>query len=297
LANLTILERPRVTALCTVADVKLDLGITSNAFDEQIADYIDEATSDIEAFCHRRFARGAFAERLPGDGSLSVMVDRTPVVELNGVTMCGETFADVEVYNAEAGILYHGNRFTDTRPIRRWIEAHIDNDLAAQRITASYVGGYLMPGDDVLASGTLEAIAATRTFRLGAPNRWPILVSGDTFRTSGFAEAANNGQFSVQAIEDGDVIVAEDIVDEAAGAVVNVRVRTVPAVLSMCARQTVRDRYFARGRDGEVVSEKIGDWSATYRGGAGSAASTGDASDGGFTPSVARKLSAWVRIV
>lgn len=295
MSNLTYIERPRVTAFCTVADVKLDLGITTTAQDERIAEYIDEVSDGIVAFCNREFARAVIAERVPGDGSRSLMVSRTPVVALDAITFESRTLRCAEVYSADGGILYHGDGFDDTRPVRQWIEAHIENDLSRQAFTVAYTGGFLMPGDDVLASGTL-AVVASGTLRL-TEGEWPILVSGDVIRTAGFTNAANNRRLTVQALNDLDVIVAEPLVDEDAGAVVTVRVRTLPASLAGAAREAVRDRYLARNRDSQVVSEKIGDWSATYRGGAGSSAATAEVNDGGFGPIVARKLQPWMRIV
>ena len=294
MSSLTYIERPRSTGFCTVAEVKLDLGITSPARDSQIEEYIEEISSDIVAYCGREFARASVVERLSGDGSRSLMVSLTPIVECSDVAYRSCSFADFLVYNADAGILYHANTFRDTRPVRQQIEPHIVNDLAAIDFSATYTGGYLMPGDDVLASGTLSVVASG-ILRLSA-GEWPILVSGDVIRTTGFATASNNRRMTVQALDGLDCIVAETLVDETEGAIVLVRVRTLPASLNGIARQLTRDRFLARNRDGDVVSEKIGDWSATYRGGAGSSASTSDTSDGGFGPEIGRKLRQWQRV-
>lgn len=294
MSSLTYIERPRSTAFCTVAEVKLDLGITGPARDAQIEEYIEEISADIVAYCGREFARASVVEQLSGDGSRSLMVSLTPIVVCTDVAFRSRPFTDFLVYNADAGILYHANTFRDTRPVRQQIEPHIVNDLAGLDFSASYIGGYLMPGDDVLASGTL-AVVASGILRLTS-GEWPILTSGDLIRTSGFATAANNRRLTVRAIDGLDCIVAETLVDEEAGAVVLVRVRTLPASLNGIARQLARDRFLSRNRDGDVVSEKIGDWSATYRGGAGSSASTSDTSDGGFGPEIGRKLRQWQRV-
>lgn len=152
-----------------------------------------------------------------------------------------------------------------------------------------------MPGDNVVASGTLAVVASGSRFVLSA-GEWPILVSGDAIRTSGFAEPGNNGRFTVAAVEASAVIVTSaTLADEAEGPVVRVRVQTLPASLQGLCHEIVRDRWFGRRRDGEIVSEKIGDWAATYRGAAGSTASEA-AEDGGFTPNVTKRLGKWVRI-
>lgn len=84
------------TALTTLARVKLELNITTNANDVILQDKIDEASDDIEAALGFRVVRETVVETFWREQYDSIpdrlILDRTPVVSIASVVVDGETF-------------------------------------------------------------------------------------------------------------------------------------------------------------------------------------------------------------
>jgi uncharacterized phiE125 gp8 family phage protein len=130
---LTITVPASVRALCLLADVKADLGITDGAQDAYLNSEIAAASRVIDAWCGRVLARETVQE-LRRDVYLDALVlMRSPVVSITSVVEDGVTLAagDYEA-DADAGTLYRLS--SDARTMWR-----------ASKITITYVAGYLLP--------------------------------------------------------------------------------------------------------------------------------------------------------
>jgi hypothetical protein len=154
-----------------------------------------------------------------------------------------------------------------------------------------------MPGDDVTTSGSLSVAAADASFNWADTDteeeRFPILVSGEYCVIAGFDNAENNGRFKVLSRTPSKLVVDAELVDETSpSGDVTLTCRTLPRDLESHALTELRARYLASTRDPSIVSESLGDWSATYSD--PSAADQGDF--GGLTARVARGLHKYQRV-
>lgn len=71
--------------LIELADLKLELGVTSTDDDTWLAAVIAQASAAVESFCDRVFAVETVDETLPGDGTPFLILSRAPVTALTSV--------------------------------------------------------------------------------------------------------------------------------------------------------------------------------------------------------------------
>lgn len=148
--SLTVTSGPSSTDLTTKAEVKEELEITSTDDDQLFDDLIARASEAI----NRELGRGrdglaeqTYEEQLGAHGDPYLTVSRTPVTNVASVTRDGEAVTDVEIHDAEAGLLYRKDGFRSTEAatthlgpaIRQPHEAHPD-------YTVTYTAGWVMPG-------------------------------------------------------------------------------------------------------------------------------------------------------
>lgn len=287
---ITVVEPARSRAFVTLARVQRDL---PSADTETLTDLIAEASDAIVAFCDREFARMVVTEELPGDNRDVILLSRTPIAAVTAVREKDTTInpSGYRIYDPNVGQLQMTERvFLDTRPVIPWITAEVDvSRPGALDYAIDYSGGYLMPDDDLL-NATIDADASDNAF---VGTDMPLLASGDSIVVAGFTNSANNGRHRVVSRSATRIGVGSTLVTES-GTAISFTCSTLPRDLQRACLDTVVTWFQTTGRDGTVVSEKIGDWSATYRGAANNDGSNEDTS--GLPPLVAQRLRKWRRM-
>lgn len=298
--QITVVEGPRTVAFTTLTRAKGELGIRGTETDVTLQRLIDEVSDSIAEYTRRPWARQQVTERLVGYGTDTMAVSVTPVVTRPSEVRFRDTpMSGYDVADPDAGFIYRLDGFADTRVYTQWVERELDVRSRGDAAWAfDYIGGYLMPGDDMyVAPSGISAIAADSAFELtvvdGSENRFPLLVSGEYVRMMGFTTSANNGRFRVLRRTPGQLVVAAVLTDEANAEIVTVNCRTLPRNLEGLALVELRARYFALTRDPSLTSEKIGDWAGSYVTPTG--ADPNAANFGGLIPKVARELDKYTR--
>jgi hypothetical protein len=280
---LTVTEPAHATGLTTLTRLKAELGLTDvdAARDAKLAEWILEASDAIVAYVGHVLAREAVEETFIGLGRTDVLLERTPIVAVSAVTLEGEVIdpATYRVADAETGVLYRvRDVWTDTRGRCVWLTPGARTDRGADDWAAAYVGGYLLPDDDVVAP--ISADGADRSYN-DANAGFPLAASGEWITASGFSTAANNGRRRVLSRTASKIVVDAALATEAvASGLRYLRVCNLPRVYEQACLMLLKMRW--AGRTPGVTSERIGDWAATY-------ADPGDT--GGLPPEVAAMLS------
>lgn len=255
---------PIRTELTTVARVKDRLGVVSSTDDGILAGLIRSASAAAERFCSRPFARRIVQEKLAGYDSIYLMLGRTPVINVASVTYRGDGLTGYEIADRDAGLLFRENGWLWTAGFMSGITLERAPGSEFPDYTASYVAGYLLPGDDLTAA-LITAASSDASFNTTSSD-FALLSSGDVFETSGFEQGANNGRFTVTSRTASKIAVAEGLVTEATSTgSKTIAVRTLPEDIEEAVLVTVRDWYSAKGRDSQIASKTIGDLSITYR--------------------------------
>lgn len=295
--NITIVEAARTSGLTTLTRLKGELGIAAadTSKDARLEDMIEEVSAAVVSYCHREFARQSVTERQVGEGRTVQMLSLTPVVGLLEARFEGaEIDLDLlSITNPGAGFIHLAGGFLNTNPRQVGITVEPVNQPGIQSYAFDYIGGYILPGDDISPSGTCSALAADNSFNLTG-DTFPILVSGEFVRVAGFATAGNNGRHRVLSRTEAKLIVASTLTTEAPSGVVTIRSRNFPRDVEAWVLSELRDRYLMASRPGasDVTSERIGDWAATY---AGPAAGAG-ARTSGLSAKTAAGLEGWIRV-
>lgn len=180
--GLTVTSGPASTDLTTVEAVKLELEISSSDDDTLFEKLIDRAS----ALIHRKttgsadgLAEQTYEESVAGFNDPFLLVSRTPVTDVASVTLDGTTLDDVEIEDADAGLLYREKGFDSTERVRQHLVAS-KVPGAHPSITVTYTAGYVMPGE---ASATLPddlekaAIETVIAWHAADPKRDPALAS------------------------------------------------------------------------------------------------------------------------
>ena len=126
---------PAETFIVSLADVKRHLNISSTTSDDELRQFILEATDIAEPLVNQKLRRKSFTEKCTAvEGS--VMLIHGPVTSITSLTENGVSLAeDVDYYvNYRAGIVHRGNP-----TIRQWWRAGNNN------ITVTYVAGKTDP--------------------------------------------------------------------------------------------------------------------------------------------------------
>ncbi len=94
-------------ALCTLAQLKSYLGITSTDYDSQLEDLVDAASAQAEAFTGRKLAARDYPWELDGNGQAALFVPEWPLnsittLEINGAEIPARTSYDGAGYVIEA---------------------------------------------------------------------------------------------------------------------------------------------------------------------------------------------------
>jgi len=302
---IVVIEKARTTNFTTLAHVKSELSLTDviESRDEVLSRMIEDASAAIVSYCDRAFARETVTEKLEGYDRTLMMLDRTPLVEVSEVRYKGDVVSPASgfdqdagwsLHDPSAGFLFRQDLFTSTQPRRTWIETEIQPMAGRQDWHIDYTGGYLMPGDNLVASGTMSAAAADNSFNLPEDDDeyFAIIVAGEVIRTSGFTDPANNGKHTVVSRTPTKLVVASTLVDETASGFHRLTCQTLPADLERRCLDTVKSWYLWVKRDTSITSERLGDWSAAY-----ASAPFLAADNYGLPPMVTAGLQKWARII
>ena len=132
---LTVTTAATERDLCTLAAVKAELGLTTTSFDAALADRIAQASTAIESYCQRVFARENIQEVFRPEAALrSIILARGPVASIASIVADGTTLTPTTEFefDARAGLIYR--LLDDTRAA--WRE---------RKITVVYAAGYTLP--------------------------------------------------------------------------------------------------------------------------------------------------------
>jgi hypothetical protein len=147
----TVTTAPTATALCTLAAVKADLGISVATYDAILTRLIDAASAAIVQYLGYPLARATYEEAVPGYGDNILELSRTPLngdpdsVVLDSSPVIGWTVGD-----ADAGHLLLETGWDWTAVVGWDRSPHLRNDNPAFVVT--YTAGYLTPDHDDYAS-------------------------------------------------------------------------------------------------------------------------------------------------
>lgn len=291
--SISVTTAAATTDLTTLGAFKGMMGsVIPDGAETLIGELIQRASDAIVRVCHRPFAREAVTETLPGDGGISLMLTRTPVLSVSLVTLLGETVVDYSIEDSGAGILYRQNGWTWTvgagwelTEVLRVYEMH-------PSYSVSYIGGYLMPSDDIVGGANISVSGVDNSFNDSASG-FPLLIPGDTIRTSGFTNSGNNGRFTVVSRTAAKIVVSGTLTTEAGSAetIKNIAVRTLPHDIEMACLETIKIWYLNRATDPSVLSKSVGDLKVTY----GYGWVEGDVGRGGIPLAGMRLLKPWIR--
>lgn len=290
---LTISTRARYTDLTSLAAVKARLVATDpiavgSDIDGVLGQMIRAASGAIARHCNRTFERETYVETLPGYGSARLMLSRTPIVAVSSVSLNGDPITDYVVDDANAGLLYRDAGWDWTVGVQWGLDARFIPRSESPEFSVTYTAGFFLPGDARIST-TLSAAAADKSFNDSA-GMLPAVIAGEIIAVSGFANAENNGRFTVVSRTSTKIVVAETLVDEAVGADVRtIDPKTLPSDLEEAAILTVKTWWLGRTRDSSVQSKSVGDLSIVYR------PDLPGVERGALQPEVKTLLLPWVR--
>lgn len=250
----TLEAHPKTLGLTTRDVVKAETGIAAS-FDALLDRLIEEATGWLEGALGRSLPRSKWRAQIAGSNADTIRLPRFPVVRIDALSIAGETITpgDVEIVSPDSGLI--------RLPGRRFVR-----DGSRLTVDATFVAGFLLPGDDVTGSATLSAAASSDAFSDSTGALPALLVAGDWIRVSGFAQAANNGRHRVSGTPTASsVATTSALVDEAAGGTRSIFVRNLPPELERAAIEWIKARFFSRSRDGAVESEEVDGVKVSYR--------------------------------
>lgn len=145
-------------ALCTVADVKESLGITSSDYDNLIIRKINQATRVIEAYCGRRFALTAYTnEEYNGTYTKQLVLKQRPVVSFTGLDV-RDNGLNIDDWDAVDSQTFYVDNNSGT------VNALFNVFGGFNRWRATYTAGYAtIPEDLAEACATLAAYYYTKS--------------------------------------------------------------------------------------------------------------------------------------
>jgi hypothetical protein len=307
MAFVRIVTPPRHNALTTLAVVRESNGITvvDSALDQWLLDRIDDASRLIEEELNKAVVRRRVIERFEGNNMTTFALDVTPVVSWEslfgadvGEVDLSEDDVGNERYRIEdpaVGTIWKEGGWPAEPPVVVGLVVDPVPQRGRRSWEAGYVGGYLTRSDDISASGVDVDESVSGGGRVSGITSMPILVPGDVVAFIGWS--LNSGKRVVtEVFEDGFSVDpdGEALSDEVGPAGAQILVRTVPSVYERACVEAVGAWYYKKTNpaSGNVKSERIGDWSATY----GSPTSGGSVAETVLPAHVIASLSKYRRL-
>lgn len=136
--------------LTTVREVKLNIGLDLDASDQddRIASLIHAASSAIETYCNRVFARQTYIETVAGTDHPRLMVSHTPVQSITSIVCDSSPVVDYDLEDANSGVLYRDAGWLRGAWIGWDVESRVVPLSEELNHTIEYEAGYLLPGQD-----------------------------------------------------------------------------------------------------------------------------------------------------
>jgi len=294
---IVVREQPRSANLVTLGKLKRSLGITSSTEDVRLTELIEDVSSAVTEHCGREFARARVTEQLPSYAHTTLSLSRTPLLQVDEVRYLDDAISPSGYYisNPEAGFLYNPGSWASSQVYDSWLHVERVSMPGRHDYAVDYVGGYLMPDDELLmvqCSGIGSHLLAMVDSAL---DKFPILLSGELLNIEGFTSAAYNRRYTVIERSASGITVLEEIPNEQVDLLISAKVRgnaLMPADLERIAIHEIKDRYFSEQRDATVTSESIGDWSEQR-----SASPYLDKDGSGLSLKTAQALRRWIRVM
>lgn len=148
-------------ALCTLADVKDDLGITDSASDARLERRILAASDLMLRYIGRPLRREVGrVEKLPGFGTMFLLPKLTPIESVTSIAYDGDLIpADSYEINSDAWGIYAATGWRNTAAALQTMSAELElvpgTERAAFEVT--YTGGYWLPNDTAQVGTALPA--------------------------------------------------------------------------------------------------------------------------------------------
>jgi hypothetical protein len=288
--------------LTSIAHVKRELGLTGSTYDVILAGLVEHASSAIESYCNRIFARQVYSETLPGFGGVELQLGRAPLIAVSSVLEDGTAITDYSLGDRDESYLYREAGFGWTAQAmvglsgrQRWpMFATPAPDRMQPDYTVAYTAGYLLPGQWTEGQTTISASDVDNSFNDSASGFPSLCKAGDVIEVAGFTAGGDNGRFLVTGTPTAaKIIVDATLTTEAASNSVTIKhlghsdVRPFLDV-EKAAIETVKAWHFVREVDASIVEKRAGSLHVRY--------SEQDEIKGlGIPPLAAGLLRPWVR--
>jgi hypothetical protein len=136
-------------ALCTLADVKEELGLTVATYDTRLERLIHAVSDAIASYCGRSLHYdAAVAESVAGFGGTRLLLSHTPIVSITSITIDTGLLAatDYEIEDANAGFIYRPSGWSWTAREANDIVGDGVAGTEERSIDVVYKGGYVTAG-------------------------------------------------------------------------------------------------------------------------------------------------------
>jgi len=261
------LERANSTDLVSLQSIKDELG--EEGFDEDafLNQLIKEASALVENLCNRTFRRENITELLPGSGRTTMLVrERLPLKTISEIRYDGDSIDNTEyqVHNEDSGIIYRDFGWSRLEPVTMALDLTLVNQKAEKLWAVDYIGGYLLPDDDLFNITTISADSSGNTFDDSASG-FPLLVPGEQFTISGFSDSTIDGTYTVSERTTSSITTVESIpATEAASSSITMTVRNLPYDIERLTKDMIKEMYTNRRHNPAITQETIGDSSQKY---------------------------------
>lgn len=262
-------------ALCSLADLKSELGITDSSRDDVLTRRINAASQVIEAYCNRKFVLTAVTELISAPltwtprlraSRIPIRTEASVVVTIGALPGPGTVLtsgSDFVIENAATGTLYSDARWYPTALRQPGIVQDWDANTEKQSIQLVYIGGYVtqpqLDNAGVWPGITKAVKQATLIKPAGFTNEcWMCTTAG----TSGGGEPSWGASPS-----QGDTKTDGSAVWTYLGTVdgtLGIPAKSIPFDLEFAALQTAKQMSFTQGVDTTIKSESMLSYSVTY---------------------------------
>lgn len=262
---------PSSTALTTLPVLKEELGIPKTDTDEDVrlVRLITRASREVERVIDRQLALAEVVETLPGTTRLRLPLSRRPVASVLSVTLDGIAVDSTQysLEDREAGFLFSEYGWAAGMVSVSSIARSFSSQMGELVWSVRYRGGYYMPGFSNL---TGSITAATQADPVVITSTGHGLSTGDRQIITGVAGMTelNGRTFTITKVDANTYeLDDEDGTEHTAYSANGTWTVTpqLPADLELIAIDLIRARRFAQTRDPSVSSERLGDWSASYK--------------------------------
>lgn len=282
--SLITVRRPaEARELVLLSRVKRALGIDLASVDQDalLNELIDSASRMVEDFTDRVFARELITEKIGNretdlrDGfTTRLMLRRTPVLMIEQIRFDGTAIPidTVMIEDPDAGFLFRPEGFTSTELVRQAID-RVSVGRTEPLWEIDYSAGFILPTFPTISKTFTSTEVNTDDDTITIVGH--ELEAGDTIRftTDGtlpaplkrnrdyFVRDTTTDTFKVAEQRGGAVL---DLTSGGSGTHTATRQRTLPASLEQDVVEIVSALHAGKGRNPDVTSEKLGDWSASF---------------------------------